>query len=169
MATLQQQRQAIAAGMAASRAPTGQAERQAIGAAMEGSRRAGGQAMIERRTGRAVADDINSLAESRPQRKTLRPIAPVGALPPTRGRGVYKAPPAATGGAGISWPLVEGAGAGDEPEFARTFHDASTTLVTTDGLLRLEVLQVKAIVMHDANGEVGELRFAKRPPKEGEP
>lgn len=153
MATLQQQRQAIAAGMAASRAPTGQAERQAIGAAMESNRRAGGQAMIERRTGRAVADDINSLTEARPQRKTLRPIEPVGALPPTRGRGVYKAPPAA-GAGGIASPLVEQSF--DEREY---WPERSVTSV--DGLLSFRIRPIKEIVQTDANGAEVRQQFAE--------
>lgn len=78
----------------------------------------------------------------------------------------YVAPPT---GAGISWPLVEGGGTGDTAEYARTFHGSSTILVTTDGLVALELPQVAAITMHDANGEVGEIRFAERPVAEGEP
>ena len=125
-----------------------QQQRQAIGAAMESNRRAGGHAMIERRTGRAVADDINSLAESRPQRKTLRPIAPVGALPPTRGRGVYKAPPAGAGG-GIASPLTEkliGSGGKLVPD--REYWPAGMT--SSDGLFVLPA--IKTLNLTDANG-----------------
>lgn len=137
MATLQQQRQAIAAGMAASRAPTGQAERQAIGAAMEANRR-----------GQQVAEDINSLTRAQPQRKTLRPIALVGALPPTRGRGVYKAPPAGAGG-GIASPLTENVvSSGGKLVPDREYWPAGMT--SSDGLFVLPA--IKTLNLTDANG-----------------
>lgn len=128
MATLQQQRQAIADGMSASRAATGQAARQAAG-----------QAMTERRTGKSVATDINRLTRPRPPRKSLPVIEPVGALPASRGRGDYKAP-VATGG--IASPVVETNYAdrqwwpGGQP--------------SSDGLFILP--SVKRVVMADANG-----------------
>ena len=131
MATLQQQRQAIAAGMAASRAPTGQTQRQA-----------GGQAMIEQRTGQSVAADINRLTDPRPPRKTLRPVEPVGAFPPTRGRGVYKAPPA-TGTAGIASPLTE------EPSTRVYYPDR--LVASTDGAVFFSVRAVQTLTMRDAN------------------
>lgn len=142
MSTLQQQRQAIAAGMAASRAPTGQSQRQA-----------GGQAMVERRTGTTVADDINRLTEPRPPRRTLSSIEPVGALPPSRGRGVYKPPPA-TGGGGIASPLIE------DPANPRTYYDSSY-LSSTDGLILMEFKPTKTMHMLDANGEPVAFEFAE--------
>lgn len=142
MTTLKQQRQAIAAGMAASRAPTGQAQRQA-----------GGQAMIERRTGKAVVEDINRLTGPRPPRKSLRIIEPVGALPPTRGRGVYKPPPATVGG-GIASPLIE------DPANPRTYYDSSY-LSSTDGLILMEFKPTKTMHMLDANGEPVAFEFAE--------
>ena len=132
MATLEEQRRATAAGMAASRAPTGQAQRQA-----------GGQAMIERRTGKAVAEDINRLTRTQTQRRTQRPIEPVGALPPSRGRGVYQAPPAA-GAAGIASPLVEDPG-------TRQYHPARL-ITTSDGMLALMVRRVSSITFTDSAG-----------------
>lgn len=95
MATLQEQRQAIAQGMASSRAATGGDER-----------RATGQRIIEERTGKAVADDLNRLISQPRQRQTLKTVSPVGALPAGVGRGVY-VPPAATTGGGIASPLTE--------------------------------------------------------------
>lgn len=140
MTTLKQQRQAIAAGMATSRAPTGQAQRQAGGQAMETNRRAIADANYLQRTGQQVANDINRLTDPRAPRKTLRPVEPVGALPATRGRGVYKPPPA-TGG--IASPLVEQSG-------TREFHPPRT-VTSTDGLLVMQIRQVKTLHMLDAN------------------
>ncbi|MDP2244010.1 hypothetical protein [Pseudomonas sp.] len=94
MATLQEQRQAIAAGMAASRAPTAEAERKAIG-----------KRIIEERTGKAVVEDLNRLTTPARQRSSLRPVGAVGALPASVGRGVYQEPAATTGG--IASPLAE--------------------------------------------------------------
>lgn len=130
MATLEEQRRATADGMAASRAPTGQAQRQA-----------GGQAMIERRTGKAVVEDINRLTRTQTQRRTPHPIEPVGALPASRGRGVYQAP---TGTAGIASPLVEDPG-------TRQYHPARL-ITTSDGMLALMVRRVSSITFTDSAG-----------------
>lgn len=94
MASLQEQRQAIAAGMAASRQATGAAER-----------RATGQRIIEERTGKAVAEDINRLVNQPRQRRSLRTVPPVGAVPAGKGRGTYTEPTSGT--AGIASPLIE--------------------------------------------------------------
>lgn len=94
MATLQQQRQAIAQGVANSRQATGAAERQAIG-----------QGLIEERTGKQVAEDINRLVTPARQRRSLPAVPAVGAVPASKGRGEYKPPPATTGG--IASPLTE--------------------------------------------------------------
>jgi len=131
MATLEEQRRAIAAGMASSRAATGQAERKATG-----------QSMIERRTGKAVAEDINRLTRTQTQRRTLRPIEPVGALPASRGRGVYQAPPA-TGTAGIASPLVEEDG-------TRAYHP-DRLIASVDGAVFFSVRRTKTVTMRDAN------------------
>ncbi|PNG11865.1 hypothetical protein [Stutzerimonas stutzeri] len=107
----------------------------------EATRRAGGQAMIEERTGKAVVEDINRLTRQPATRKPLSPIAPVGALPASRGRGVYKPPAASTGG-GIASPLTEASYAG------REWWPGG--LPSSDGLFVLPA--VKRIVMTDANG-----------------
>lgn len=153
MATLQQQRQAIAAGMAASRAPAGQAQRQAAGQAMESNRRAGGQALVDQRTGQSVAADINRLTDPRPPRKTLRPVEPVGALPPSRGRGVYKAPP--TTGGGIAGPLQE---------TSRTYAAEPEFIESVDGRGYWRVRRVESITMVDANGNEVVFNYLKAPP-----
>lgn len=142
MATLQEQRQAIAAGMAASRAPTGQAQRQAAGQAMEKDRRGIADANYLQRTGQQVANDINRLTDPRPPRRTLRPVEPVGALPPSRGRGVYKAPPT-TGTAGIASPLTE--------EEATRVYYPNRLVASTDGAVFFSVRAVKTLTMRDAN------------------
>lgn len=145
MATLQQQRQAIAAGMSASRAATGQA-----------SRNAAGQAMIEQRTGKAVAADINRLARPQRSRKTLSPIQPVGALPASQGRGVYK-PPAATGTGGIASPLVElTAVVNGVTVPAREYWPGG--LLSSDGLFVLP--SIKTLNLTDANGAAVEIQLA---------
>lgn len=97
MATLQEQRQAIAQGMAASRAPTGAAERQATGAAM-----------VARRTGRSIKDDLNALETPTRQRAQLRDLERRGARPPTPGVGTWNpANQSSNGTAGIASPLIE--------------------------------------------------------------
>lgn len=129
MASLQEQRQAIAAGMAASRQATGAAER-----------RATGQRIIEERTGKAVAEDINRLVNQPRQRRSLRTVPPVGAVPAGKGRGTYTEPTSGT--AGIASPITE-------PDFAvREFW--ANGLVSSDGLLFLPA--VKKVVAADANG-----------------
>lgn len=115
--------------------------RRNIGRDNENSRRAGGQAMIEQRTGKAVAADINRLTSPQKTRKTLKPVQAVGALPASQGRGVYK-PPAATGTGGIASPLTE-------PDYsAREWWPNG--LLSSDGLFVLPA--AKRIVMTDANG-----------------
>jgi hypothetical protein len=140
MATLAQQRQAIAAGMAASRAPTGEAERKAIGKRIEAERR--GESMVE---------DINRLVTPTKPRRTLRPVPPVGAVPAGQGRADYT-PPAANGGAGLESPITE-------TDFT-TREFWPTGLVSSDGLFFLPA--VKKIVATDANG-VEEVREYAQP------
>lgn len=145
MATLQQQRQAIANGMASRRSATGQAERDAAG-----------KAMIEQRTGKAVAEDINRLTDRTPTRKTLRRVEPVGALPASRGRGVYKAPPAA-GGGGIASPLTENViSSGGKLVPDREYWPAGMT--SSDGLFILPA--IKTLNLTDANGESVQIMLA---------
>ncbi|MFI8744475.1 hypothetical protein ACIGKL_04885 [Pseudomonas sp. NPDC077186] len=112
-----------------------------------------------------LINDLQGLLQ--PERREGLPVATRrGARAGKRVSVPYVAPPS---GAGISWPLVEGSGTGDTAEYARTYHGSSTVLVTTDGLVALELPQLAAITMHDANGEVGEIRFAERPVEGGEP
>lgn len=145
--TLAQQRQAIRNGMTASRG---------TGAQMQESRRAIGDSMIEQRTGRSVADDINRLTNTQPARKTLRRIEPVGALPPARGRGVYKAPPATAGG-GIASPLVENViSSGGKLVPNREYWPAGLT--SSDGLFVLPA--IKTLNLTDAEGAAVQISLA---------
>lgn len=155
MATLADQRRAIGADLTASRQSNAQAERRAIGAAMEASRRG------------TLKSDLNALETSPRKSGQLRTLERKGARPATSGVGVWnpdRLP--STGGGGVASPFIEGAGSGDTPVFARTYHDTATTVVTTDGLIALEVLQVSTITMHDANGAEVVMRFAQMPEPE---
>lgn len=131
MASLQEQRRAIAEGMARSRAATGEAQRNAAG-----------NTMVEQRTGRSVVQDINRLTRPRPQRKPLPSIEPVGAVPASRGRGDYKAPPPSAAG-GIASPLTE------TPN-SREYY-AAVNRPSTDGMVFFSVRAVWRVHMTDAN------------------
>mgnify|MGYP003134612853 CR=1 FL=1 len=129
--------------------------RRASGQAMENNRRAGGQAMIAQRTGKAVAADINVLTNPQKNRKTLSPIQPVGALPASRGRGVYK-PPASTGTGSIASPLREDYLVEESAETESGLILAPKReywpdgLISSDGLFVLPA--IKTLNLIDANG-----------------
>lgn len=129
MSTLAQQRAAIASGITSSRAATGAAERAAIGSAL-----------IAERRGTDMVEELNRLARPPAPRRSLRTIQPQGALPPTQGRGVYRAP-AATGGS-VAGPFTEASYA------AREWWPGG--IPSSDGLLMLPA--AKVITMTDANG-----------------
>lgn len=154
MASLAEQRRAIGAGITASRQATAGAERRAIGAAMEASRRG------------TLKNDLNALETSPRKSGQLRTLERKGARPATSGVGYWNPSRVPSSGAGIASPLVEGPGTGETAVFARTYHDTATTVVTTDGLIALEVLQVDTIIMHDANGGEVVMRFAQMPEPE---
>lgn len=145
MLTLAQQRSANGAGISNSRAATGEAERRATGKRIEAERR-----------GESVVQDLNRLITPTPQRRTLRTVQPVGALPVTRGRGEYVPPPTSAGG-GIASPLteVEVDGVGD-----RTYWPAMLQK-TTDGMLEFEVRPIKTWKFLDADGNTVLLNIAK--------
>lgn len=137
--------------------------RRASGQAMENNRRAGGQAMIAQRTGKAVAADINILTNPQKTRKTLKPVQPVGALPASRGRGVYK-PPAATGTGGIASPLSEEYAVKESAETASGLELLPNReywpqgLVSSDGLFVFPAIKTMNFV--DANGNAVQVMFA---------
>lgn len=139
MASLQEQRRAIAEGMARSRAATGEAQRNAIA-----------DANYLQRTGNRVANDINRLTRPRPQRKPLPSIEPVGAVPASRGRGDYKAPPPSAAG-GIASPLTETAN-------SREYY-AAVNRPSTDGMVFFSVRAVRRVHMTDANAAEVPLEF----------
>jgi len=114
--------------------------REAIGSANPDARRAAGDSMIERRTGKAQADDVNALVAPPRPRRTLRTVEPRGALPAKRGVGAYQAPPAATGG--IASPLTE-------QNFALREYWPNGEY-SNDGLLTLPA--AKKLVLADADG-----------------
>lgn len=142
MATLQQQRQAIAAAMAQSRQATGAASRRATGAGIESERR-----------GSQIAADLNQLQRAPRQRRALRTVPPVGAIPASRGRASY-VPPVAPGG-GIASPLTE------TPD-TRTLHPVKT-IFSSDGLLAFVFQRTATITMTDANNAEVLMEFADVP------
>lgn len=127
-----------------------QNSRRNIGRLNESQRRAGGQAMIEERTGKSVVSDINRLTRPPAKRRPLSRIDPVGALPASRGRGVYNAPPAAQAG-GIASPLTETAS-------SREYY-AAVNRPSTDGLVFFSVRAVQRVHMTDANDAEVVLEF----------
>lgn len=142
MATLAQQRAAIAAGMRASRQGTSEA-----------SRRATGEAMVSRRTGRDEVEDLNAVITQPRQRRTLRSVEPRGSVPAQVGRGNYTAPPA-TGG-GLAWPLTE-----DDPGL-REFYTSSRIVSSADGLVAIRLRNMKSITLRDDNDEEGQIIFGE--------
>lgn len=132
-----------------------EASRRASGAAMEASRRAGGTAMTERRTGKSVAEDIQSLVQPPRQAKPLPRIDPVGSLPPQRGLGT-SAPASGGGtGGGIASPLSE------VPQSRVYYTEAqSQSIYSNDYLLSMEVLPLKSLFMTDASGAAVQMNFA---------
>lgn len=154
MATLADQRRAIAEGMRASRQATGEAER-----------RATGEAMVRRRTGRDDVDDINAVVRQPRQRTALPAAAPRGGVPAQVGTGNYTVPPA-TGG-GIASPLTEVVTA----EGGRTVPDReywpNMIMSSSDGLRVWEVRPIKTWRFVDANGDSVVLNIAQpRTPEE---
>jgi hypothetical protein len=130
MATLAQQRRAIADGMSSSRAATGESERRATGKRIEAERR-----------GESVVQDLNRLITPVPKRRALSAVQPVGALPAARGSSTYVEPPATGTGGGIASPLTE------TDYTLREYWPGG--LPSTDGLLMFPA--EKKVVMADAD------------------
>lgn len=148
MPTNEQLRRASGAAM--------EANRRAIGTNMEQSRRASGAAMEANRRGQQVVEDLNRITTTAPQRKTLRRVEPVGALPASRGRGSYKAPPATTGG-GIASPLTENVvSSGGKLMPVREYWPAGMT--SSDGLFVLP--SIKTLNLTDAEGSPVQISLA---------
>jgi len=116
-------------------------------------RRQGGRDMVERRTGKSEAEDLNALIKPPRARRSLPALEPRGALPPQRGRGNYVPPPAGTGG-GLAWPLTE-----DSAE-ARVYWP-NKIISSADGLIAIRVKPIKTLVLRDANDSSGNVDLAQ--------
>lgn len=145
MSTSADQRRAIGAGISNSRAATGAAARRAIG-----------NRIVTERRGESVVEDLNRLITPTRQRRTLRTVQPVGALPAARGRGNYVPPPATNTGGGIASPLTE------QSYAARELHP-SKYLSTSDGLITFEIRPIKKIILTDANDVPHDFNYASPP------
>lgn len=143
MATLEQQRRAIGAGITAARKATGGDERKAIG-----------QAMITRRRGEQQVQDINAVVQQPRQRRQLSTIEPRGALGEQKGRGNYVPPRSAPGGGGVASPLMEN-------DYSAREYWGEQTLTSSDGLLSFRVRAIKTIVQTDANSAEVVQQFAQ--------
>ncbi len=138
MATLADQRRAIADGMRGSRRATGEAER-----------RATGEAMVRRRTGRDDVDDINAVVRQPRQRTALPAVAPRGGVPAQTGTGNYTAPPAGTGG-GIASPLTERLRANGRAD--REYYPDGVAYYSNDYMLAVLIQPLRQLNMIDAEG-----------------
>ncbi|WP_341304734.1 hypothetical protein [Pseudomonas sp. TMP25] len=143
MATLAEQRKAIGKGISASfdSGKSAAKQRRAIGKSIEAERR-----------GQAVVDDLGRLAQPAQQRRTLRTVQPVGALPPARGRGVYVPPPVApsTGG-GIASPLTEKTRVEGGVTVPDRGYWPEAVVASSDGLLSFMIRPIKKSRFTDAN------------------
>ncbi len=135
MATLEEQRRAIADNMRNRRAATGEAER-----------RAAGDAMVARRTGRSVQADVNALVNRPRQRQALPSVEPRGGIPARVGVGSYGGNPQGGGGGGIASPLTE------VPN-SREYLTDTTWVETIDGCGLFRVRVAKKVTLTDADGE----------------
>ncbi|WP_043309286.1 hypothetical protein [Pseudomonas sp. ML96] len=136
MATLEEQRRAIGAGITQARAATGAAERQAIH-----------DNMVAKRTGRNIQNDLNALAPSPRKQAGLRQLESRGARPATSSPAL-NTPQPTNQGTGIASPLTEKVGEGGAD--TRTYYP-ERTLPTTDGLLVFRVKRTKTITLIDDN------------------
>ena len=134
MATLEEQRRAIADNMRNRRAATGAAER-----------RATGDAMVARRTGRSVQADVNALVNRPRQRPTLPPVQSRGGLPAQVGVGSYGGNPSGGGKGGIASPLTEVAN-------SREYSLDETWVEAIDGSGLVRVRVAKKLRLTDADG-----------------
>lgn len=142
--------------LAEQRAATGRSINAAFdsGKSAAEARRAIGKRIEAERRGESVVEDLNRLITPTRQRRTLRPVQPVGAVPVTRGRGNYTPPPATSPGGGIASPLIEGAAA------LREWWP--TGWPSTDGIF--EYPAEKRVLMTDANGAEVEFQYSSPTP-----
>lgn len=142
--------------LAEQRAATGRSINAAFdsGKSAAEARRAIGKRIEAERRGESVVEDLNRLITPARQRRTLRTVQPVGAVPVTRGRGNYTPPPATSPGGGIASPLIEGAAA------LREWWPTGWT--STDGIF--EYPAEKRVLMTDANGAEVEFQYSSPTP-----
>lgn len=142
--------------LAEQRAATGRSINAAFdsGKSAAEARRAIGKRIEAERRGESVVEDLNRLITPTRQRRTLRAVQPVGAVPVTRGRGNYTPPPATSPGGGIASPLIEGAAA------LREWWP--TGWPSTDGIF--EYPAEKRVLMTDANGAEVEFQYSSPTP-----
>ena len=142
--------------LAEQRAATGRSINAAFdsGKSAAEARRAIGKRIEAERRGESVVEDLNRLITPTRQRRTLRTVQPVGAVPVTRGRGNYTPPPATSPGGGIASPLIEGAAA------LREWWP--TGWPSTDGIF--EYPAEKRVLMTDANGAEVEFQYSSPTP-----
>lgn len=150
MTTLAQQRAAIAAGISSARAATGGDERRAIGKRIETERR-----------GAEVVEDLNRLINPTRQRRTLRTVPPVGALPTTRGRGNYTPPPAS--GGGIASPLTERTRTEEGEVVPDRDYWPAINHYSSDGLMTFKLSAIKEANFTDDGGAAVQILFAEVP------
>lgn len=122
--------------------------RRGLGQSNQDARRALGGAMVERRTGKAQAADINALVQKPRARQTLRTVDPRGALPAQRGVGSYQPPATSTGG-GIAAPLTERLDTGGKAD--REYHPHAGTFYSNDYMLAVAIRPLKTLNMIDAD------------------
>lgn len=126
------------------------AGRRANGDALVTGRRGINERMEKERRGSQIVNDLNQLQRTTRQRKTMRTIPPVGAIPASRGRASY-VPPVKPGG-GIASPLTE------TPD-TRTLHPVKTVF-SSDGLLAFAFQRTATVTMTDANNAEVLMEFA---------
>ncbi|WP_296125386.1 hypothetical protein [Pseudomonas sp. Ga0074129] len=134
--SLADERRAIRENVAATRAPTAGAQRRAIGQRLEAERR-----------GAQVVEDLQRLQRTPQQRRTLRTVRPVGAVPASRGRAAYKPP--ATGGSFD----------GEFTEVERVYSPDPIYLETIDGSGYFAVRRLESLTMEGDAGSVVVFRF----------
>lgn len=128
--------------------------RRGLGQGNEAARRNLGSAMVERRTGQSLVDEINSVVVQPRSRKALKTITARGALPAQTSPGVDRPNPPPTTGGGLASPVTE-------PSYAaREFWP--TGLRSSDGLFFLPA--EKKVVMQDAEGSPAVFEYANPVP-----
>lgn len=150
MATLADQRAAIAAGITNARRSTAAAERQAIH-----------DNMVARRTGEAIKENLNALETPRRKSGELARRSAKGGVPATTSAGTPRVQPTGTTSGGIASPLTEktkNIGTELAPEMVADREYYPAGLPSSDGLLLLPAIKKQTFT--DANGAEAVFDFA---------